>query len=268
MCKGNLLVNKNTKGSLSFAVMKEKLKIALIGYGKMGKEIAQICRERGHEIGAIIDAGQTLDSEAIHSCNVAIEFTQPDAAVDNIRACVAHGIPIVVGTTGWYEAYDEVKEHVQANKGGMLTATNFSIGVQLFFHLNTYLAKVMQPYTSSYDVSMEEIHHTHKKDAPSGTAITTAENILSQYPAKKRWIVLGSEDKELPGKEDLPIYAFREDEVPGVHKVFWKSEVDELQVVHSAYNRKGFATGAVVAAEWLVGKSGVFTMQDVLGLDK
>jgi 4-hydroxy-tetrahydrodipicolinate reductase len=245
--------------------MENTLRIALIGYGKMGKEIESIVKERGHQVGAIVEAGQALDTEAVRSCDVAIEFTQPDAAVSSIRQSVEIGLPIVVGTTGWYDAYDEIKEYVLLKKGGLLTATNFSIGVQLFFHFNHYMAKVMRPYAKAYNVVMEEIHHTHKKDAPSGTAITTAEHILSQFPDKKSWVVVAPGEAKEIASDELAIHAFREDEVPGVHKVMWQSSVDELQIIHSAHNRKGFATGAVIAAEWLAGKKGVFTMQDVLG---
>jgi 4-hydroxy-tetrahydrodipicolinate reductase len=235
------------------------MKIALLGYGKMGREIESIALERGHEV--ILRIGQDnlteLSPEALKAADVAIEFSQPEAAPGNIRLCASMQIPIVVGTTGWYKDYEELSAEVKKQGGALLAATNFSIGVQLFFAMNAWLAKLMNPQ-KSYQARIEETHHVHKKDVPSGTAITMAECMLAAMPDKKAWSLT-------PGKDELPIVAHRIDEVPGTHDVFYTSAVDEIRLTHTAFNRKGFALGAVVAAEWLQGKKGVFTMQDVIG---
>jgi len=237
----------------------EIMKIALLGYGKMGKEIETIALERGHEV--VLRIGQDnlndLHPAALKSVDIAIEFSQPEAAPANIRLCASLQIPIIVGTTGWYNDYDNLAAEVIKQGGALLAATNFSIGVQLFFAMNAWLAKLMGPQ-KSYEARIEETHHVHKKDAPSGTAITLAERMLAGMPDKKTWSLT-------PGKDELPIVAHRIDEVPGTHDVFYTSAVDEIRLTHTAFNRKGFALGAVVAAEWLQGKKGVFTMQDVIG---
>ena len=235
------------------------MKIALLGYGKMGREIETIALERGHEVILRIghDNIQELTAEALKQADVAIEFSQPEAAAANIRLCTSVQLPIVVGTTGWYADYDKISAEVSKQGGALLAATNFSIGVQLFFAMNAWVAKLMQPH-KSYQARIEETHHIHKKDAPSGTAITLAERMLAAMPDKKGWSLS-------PGNDDLAMVAHRIDEVPGTHDVFYTSEVDEIRLTHTAYNRKGFALGAVIAAEWLQDKQGVYTMQDVIG---
>jgi 4-hydroxy-tetrahydrodipicolinate reductase len=170
----------------------------------------------------------------------------------------------VVGTTGWYQQYEDVCNFVETQNAALFTATNFSIGVNLFFQINKKLASLMNDY-AEYNVSMEEVHHTQKLDAPSGTAITTAENILSEYTHKKGWECPQSEDFTSSDTKKISIEAIRQDNVPGIHRVYWKSEIDCIEIAHTAYNRKGFATGAVVAAEWLVGKKGIYTMKDLMG---
>lgn len=235
------------------------MKIALLGYGKMGHEIEAIALERGHEVVLRIahDNLNELTADALKRADVAIEFSQPEAAANNIRLCADLQLPIVVGTTGWYAHYDEIAAEVKAKGGALLAATNFSIGVQLFFAVNAWLAKVMHPQ-KAYQARIEETHHIHKKDAPSGTAITLAERMLSGLTDKKGWSLA-------PNANELPIIAHRIDEVPGTHDVFYTSDVDEIRLTHTAFNRKGFALGAVIAAEWLQGKKGVYTMQDVIG---
>jgi 4-hydroxy-tetrahydrodipicolinate reductase len=241
--------------------MSNKLKIALIGYGKMGQMIEQKAIKRGHEIVAKIDAHSTEeDWKLLSNADVAIEFTRPESAAENICKCFALKVPIVVGTTGWYDEYNNIKDKCKEKNGTILTASNFSIGVNLFFHLNKILAQAMDSLPE-YNVSIEEIHHTKKLDAPSGTAITLAEGILQYVNRKKSWMLgLDNDNQDI-----LNINAIREDEVPGTHIVTYSSAIDEIEIRHKAYNRKGFAIGAVVAAEWLYGKSGVFTMNDVIG---
>lgn len=235
------------------------MKIALLGYGKMGHEIEAIAQERGHTV--VLRIGHEnlhdLTAQSLQTADVAIEFSQPEAAAANIRLCADLQIPIVVGTTGWYAEYEELAAEVKAKGGALLAATNFSIGVQLFFALNSWLAKLMQPQRT-YRARIEETHHVHKKDAPSGTAITLAERMLQGLTDKKGWSLK-------PNSDELPVLAHRIDEVPGTHDVFYTSEVDEIRLTHTAFNRKGFALGAVIAAEWLQGKQGVYTMQDVIG---
>lgn len=235
------------------------MKIALLGYGKMGREIEAVALERGHEV--VLRIGHEnlseLTAEALSAADVAIEFSQPEAAASNIRLCVDLQLPIVVGTTGWYAEYEKIAVEVKSKGGALLAATNFSIGVQLFFAMNTWLAKVMHPQ-KDYRPRIEETHHIHKKDAPSGTAITLAERMLSGLTDKKGWSLN-------PDANELPVIAHRIDEVPGTHDVYYTSDVDEIRLTHTAFNRKGFALGAVIAAEWLKGKKGVYTMQDVIG---
>ncbi len=237
------------------------MKIALIGYGKMGKEIESIAQHRGNKIKLVVDVNNidTITDDDLRQCDVAIEFSTPHATVSNTLRCFKAGVPVVVGTTGWYDNLQHVKEECKKYKGGLFYATNFSIGVNLFFKLNATLADLMKNQTE-YEVSMEEHHHIHKKDAPSGTAITIAEGIFENYPRKTKYSI----DKPFD-PEELHINVIREGEIPGTHIVKYHSLVDEIAIVHKAFNRKGFAMGAVLAAEFMVGKKGVFGMKDLLG---
>jgi 4-hydroxy-tetrahydrodipicolinate reductase len=230
------------------------MKIALLGYGKMGKVIERIALERGHEIVLKKDENNTY--EGLEKADVAIDFSVPMAAVENISNCFHANVPVVSGTTGWLEHYDEIIALCHEKKGGFISSSNFSLGVNLFFELNDYLSKIMAPYTS-YSVDMEEIHHTQKLDAPSGTAISLAKGVIenSHYT---NWTLDKAADNE------IHIEALRIAEVPGTHTVTYNSEVDSIEIKHTAHNREGFALGAVIAAEWLAGKQGVFTMKDVL----
>lgn len=232
------------------------MKIALLGYGKMGKTIEKIATERGHTIILKVDKEDTIYN--LSNADVAIDFSIPSAAVNNITNCFNTGVPVVSGTTGWLEHYDTMIALCKEKKGGFIYASNYSLGVNLFFELNKKLAKMMAPI-EGYDISMEEIHHTEKLDAPSGTAITLAEGII-ENTKKKTWSL--NEDKE----DSIAIHAKRIDKVPGTHTVTYSSLVDDIEIKHTAHNRDGFALGAVVAAEWLVGKIGNFSMKDVLGL--
>lgn len=235
------------------------MKIALIGYGKMGKTIEQIARQRGHQIVSIIDINNTADfeSEAFRSADVAIEFTTPATALGNYMRCFAANVPVVSGTTGWLEHLDEVKAKCEQEGKTFFYASNFSVGVNIFFALNRYLAKIMNGFPA-YDVRMTEVHHIHKLDAPSGTAITLAEGILENVERKKRWTL---ETAEQP--TDLPIHAIREGEVPGIHEIIYESESDTISIKHDAKSRAGFALGAVIAAEFTAGKKGFLGMNDL-----
>ncbi len=238
------------------------MKIALIGYGKMGHEIEKIALGRGHEVVCIIDMHEEekFESPAFRSADVAIEFTAPDSALQNYRRAFAAGVPVVSGTTGWLEHLPEIREAC-ANEGKtFFYASNFSLGVNIFFALNNHLAKLMNQF-SSYDVRMEETHHIHKLDAPSGTAITLAEGIVTQLDRKEKW-VLGGEGR----KEELTITSFREGEVPGIHSVIYESEDDSIRITHEAISRRGLALGAVLAAEFTKGKHGFLEMNDMLGI--
>lgn len=237
------------------------MKIALIGYGKMGHEIEKIALNRGHEVVCAIDLNEThkFESEAFRSADVAIEFTSPESAFDNYKKAFAANIPVVSGTTGWLDKLDEIKKECRENGQTFFYASNFSLGVNLFFALNKYLAKIMNKFPD-YDVRMEETHHIHKLDAPSGTAITLAEGILEFSDNKDKWIL--DNDGE---KNELKITSFREGEVPGIHTVIYESEVDSIQITHDAKSRKGFALGAVLAAEFTKGKKGFLGMEDMLG---
>jgi 4-hydroxy-tetrahydrodipicolinate reductase len=238
------------------------MKIALIGYGKMGHAIEEIARARGHEIVLTIGIENIEDNtvENIRKADVAIEFTGPEIAFNNIIRCIDAGVPVVSGSTGWLERYEEAKNYCLASNGALLYASNFSVGVNIFFALNKKLAELMAPH-KGYDVRMKEIHHTAKKDAPSGTAITLAEGIISQNPKKTNWVNNESAD---PGT--LVIISERTDPAPGTHIVTYASDVDYIEIMHTAHNRQGFATGAVLAAEFLLGKKGIFSMQEVLGI--
>ena len=235
------------------------MKIALVGYGKMGKTIEQIARNRGHEIVSIIDVNnpEDFESEAFKQADVAIEFTTPATAFDNYMKCFAAGVPVVSGTTGWLNRLDEVKRMCAEEGKTFFYASNFSIGVNIFFALNKYLAKIMNNFPS-YDVRMTEVHHIHKLYAPSGTAITLAEGILDNLDRKERWTL---ETSEKP--TDLPIHAIREGEVPGIHEIIYESDADIISIKHDAKSRAGFALGAVLAAEFTAGKKGFLGMNDL-----
>lgn len=235
------------------------MKIALVGYGKMGKTIEQIARNRGHEIVSIIDVNNPGDfeSEAFKQADVAIEFTTPATAFDNYMKCFTAGVPVVSGTTGWLSRLDEVKRMCAEEGKTFFYASNFSIGVNIFFALNKYLAKIMNNFPS-YDVRMTEVHHIHKLDAPSGTAITLAEGVLGNLDRKERWTL---ETAEKP--TDLPIHAIREGEVPGIHEIVYESDADTISIKHDAKSRAGFALGAVLAAEFTAGKKGFLGMNDL-----
>jgi 4-hydroxy-tetrahydrodipicolinate reductase len=238
------------------------MNIALIGYGKMGKAIEAIALEKGHQIVLKIDVSNMHDftEENIKKADVAIEFTGPHSAYENVKKCLLFGVPVVSGSTGWLEQWEEIATLCNQNKGCLIYSSNYSIGVNLFFELNKYLAKLMDPY-ASYDVSMTEIHHTEKKDAPSGTAISLAEQILSNIGRKNNWV----NDQEGTSK-DLHIHSERIDPAPGTHSVKYSSAIDDIEIIHTAHTRIGFASGAVLAAEFANKKSGIFTMKNVLGL--
>jgi len=233
------------------------MKIALFGYGKMGKTIERIAIERGHEIVAKIDV-DSLNYD-ITLADVAIDFSTPNSAFTNIIECFSQSIPIISGTTGWLDKYDIVVENCNKKNGAFIYASNFSLGVNLFFELNVQLAKTMRKF-NSYDIAMEEIHHTQKLDAPSGTAITLAEGIIENSD-KENWSLDVTDTKK-----KIPIVSKRIENVPGTHTVTYTSAVDEIEIKHTARSRDGFALGAVIAAEWIQGRKGVYTMKDVLGL--
>ncbi|WLD24562.1 4-hydroxy-tetrahydrodipicolinate reductase [Flavobacterium dauae] len=232
------------------------MKIALLGYGKMGKEIEKIALERGHEI--VLKKTEDNDYSGLENADVAIDFSIPTAATENISTCFNYNIPVVSGTTGWLEQYDEMVVLCNEKNGAFLYGSNFSVGVNLFFELNSYLAKLMANI-KEYNVSMEEIHHTQKLDAPSGTAISLAQGIIADTDYTD-WTL------ENPSANQIYIDAKRIEDVPGTHSVFYKSAVDEIEIKHTAFSRQGFALGAVIAAEWILGKKGIFTMKDVLNL--
>jgi 4-hydroxy-tetrahydrodipicolinate reductase len=232
------------------------MKIALLGYGKMGQVIERIATERGHEIVLKKDEFNTYDG--LSNADVAIDFSVPMAAVDNISNCFHAHVPVVSGTTGWLEHYDEMEALCKEMNGGFISSSNFSLGVNIFFGLNEYLAKLMAPF-DSYKVDMEEIHHTQKLDAPSGTAISLAKGVI-ENSSYTNWTL------EAPEPNEIHIEAKRIGTVPGTHTVTYNSVVDSIEIKHTAHNREGFALGAVIAAEWLAGKQGIFTMKDVLNL--
>ena len=236
------------------------MNIVLFGYGKMGKEIEQMALQRNHTVVLKIDKDNIGDAtkEALQKADVAIEFSTPHTVTDNIIRCFDAGLPVVVGATGWYEKFDEIKSKCLQNKQALFYATNYSVGVNLFWKITEQMAKLMGGFPE-YEVSMQEIHHIHKLDKPSGTAITTAETILASQSQKKDWSIDNKNEKDR-----LFIDVVRKDEVPGTHTVYYKSAIDEIILTHAAYNRKGFALGAVLAAEFLKGKAGVYTMSDLL----
>ncbi|MGX5817411.1 4-hydroxy-tetrahydrodipicolinate reductase [Chitinophaga lutea] len=238
------------------------MKIALIGYGKMGKTIEAIALQRGYEIVHRIDVNspELLEKEHLGQADVAIEFTTPETAYHNILKCFDANVPVVCGTTGWLDKLPEVTAQCLEKHQAFLYASNFSIGVNIFFELNRRLAELMGPH-ADYNVSMEEIHHTQKKDAPSGTAITLAEQILDKVPGKKEWV---NHATKVPG--ELGIISKRIDPAPGTHIIEYHSPIDTITITHTAHSREGFAAGAVTAAAWLKGKKGIFSMKDVLSL--
>lgn len=233
------------------------MKIALLGYGRMGKAIEQVALQKGHEI--VLKVDENIKKYDITLADVAIDFSIPSVAFQNISNCLNNNVPVICGTTGWLDKLDEANNLCHKNKGGFIYASNFSLGVNIFFELNDYLAKMMGNL-SQYQISMEEIHHTKKLDEPSGTAITLAEAIIKQTP-KNNW-ALNVTNNEL----EIPIVAKRIKDVPGAHAIKYTSEIDTIAIKHTAHNRDGFALGALTAAEWILGKTGVFTMKDVLGL--
>ena len=239
--------------------MVQPLNIALIGYGKMGKTIEAIALQQGHLIALKITSANLsdLNETNLQDCDVAIEFTNPASAPGNIIACIDAGLPVICGTTGWSEREAEIKQYCLAKKGTLLYSSNFSIGVNIFFEINKKLAKLMadQP---SYKLQIEEIHHTQKKDAPSGTAISLAQQILAERRDKKKWAMGQVTD------DDLEIKSKREDPAPGTHHVIYSSAVDDIEIIHIAHNRTGFATGALIAAAFIAGRKGIYTMGDVL----
>lgn len=232
------------------------MKIALLGYGRMGKEIEKIALQRGHEIVIKYSGKEKYD---ITSADIAIDFSLPNVAYDNISNCLEHNIPVVSGTTGWLTKYDQVIQKCKEKKGAFIYASNFSLGVNLFFELNKQLARIMDNL-EQYTASIEEIHHTNKLDAPSGTAITLAEDVIGNS-SMNSWTLEGDNDNN-----NIPITAIRTPNVPGTHTISYNSTVDSIDIKHTAHNREGFALGAVIAAEWLLGKTGVFNMRDVLNL--
>lgn len=239
------------------------MNIAIIGYGKMGKAIEEIAAKRGHSITCRISSSniQDLKPAVLQTADVAIEFTQPDAAPTNIKTCILAGLPVISGTTGWNNQKPEIEAFCQAYQGAFLHASNFSIGVNIFFEINKKLAALMNKY-EVYDVNVHEIHHTAKLDKPSGTAITLANDIIQYTNRKKVWTISGTE----PNSRSIHIVSERKDPAPGTHIVSWSSEIDDIEIKHTAHSRTGFALGAVLAAEWLAGRNGVFTMKDVLSL--
>lgn len=244
------------------------MKIALLGYGKMGKIIEKIANDRKHEIVLKIDYNNLdeLTPENLRKADVAIEFSTPDTVLGNIRHCFDAGVPVVVGATGWYDELAQVKEQCEAGGHSLIYASNFSIGVNIFFHINKVLAALMNRYPY-YDVQVEEIHHTQKLDSPSGTAITIAEGIIENLDSKKGWVnVLSADGNQTDDDiraDQLLIESFRIDSVPGTHTVIYDSEVDTIEFKHTAHNRNGFALGAVMAAEWIKDRKGFYAVQDM-----
>lgn len=234
------------------------MKIALLGYGKMGKVIERIALERGHEI--VLRKSSSSSYAGLENADVAIDFSVPSSAVANISECLNTGIPIVSGTTGWLEEYSNMVALCEQKNGSFIYGSNFSLGVNLFFELNDYLAKMMTKF-KNYSASMEEIHHTQKLDAPSGTAISLAKGIIENTDYTN-WTLDAN-----PKENEISIEALRIENVPGTHSIFYNSEVDTIEIKHTAHSRDGFALGSIIAAEWLVGKKGVFTMKDVLELN-
>ncbi|HEY6502465.1 MAG TPA: 4-hydroxy-tetrahydrodipicolinate reductase [Chitinophagaceae bacterium] len=237
------------------------MKIALIGYGKMGKAIEEIALQRGHEIVLKIDINNPGDftKDNLVKADAAIEFTGPHSAFENVTKMIGWGVPVVCGSTGWTEKLPEIKKLCKEKDGSFIYASNYSIGVNIFFELNKKLAFLMSSHPD-YTISMEEIHHTQKKDAPSGTAITLAEQLIGQMASKKRWV-----NNETTNPEEIPIISKRIDPAPGTHSIKYASPIDDIEIIHTAHSRTGFAAGAVLAAEFIKDKKGIFSMNDVLG---
>ncbi|HLO43974.1 MAG TPA: 4-hydroxy-tetrahydrodipicolinate reductase [Leadbetterella sp.] len=238
------------------------MRIALLGYGKMGKAIEKVALERGHEVVFKIDLNNADEKQNINKENVdvVIEFSSPHSAYSNLEFCMKKGLKTVCGTTGWLDSRLEIEQLCQTNGAGFFYASNYSIGVNLFFKINELLAKLMAPH-SQYEIFTSEIHHTEKLDAPSGTAITIAEGIMKNYDSKKKWV-----NNQIAAKDELAIWSSREGKIPGTHAVKYISEIDEIEIKHTAYTRMGFALGAVLAAEWINDKVGVYGMNDLLSM--
>jgi 4-hydroxy-tetrahydrodipicolinate reductase len=236
------------------------MKIAILGYGKMGQEIERIAILRKHEVALIIDSNEDWEKEGgrLGEADLAIEFSQPDTVLDNIYHCFDSNVPVVIGTTGWYEDIEQVRKDCLDRGQTIFFSTNFSIGVNLFFELNRELAELMSKWVD-YEISIEETHHIHKQDAPSGTAIVLANDIIRNSGRKEKWV---KEMTENP--EELGIQSFRTENVPGTHKVKYESDNDSIEIIHTAKNRRGFAIGTLLAAEWLLGKKGIYEMKDLL----
>lgn len=233
------------------------MNILLVGYGKMGKTIERVALERGHEIAGKIDIDNASDLDKLDA-DVAIEFSHPDGAFQNVRKCIQRKIPVVCGTTGWLDRKPEIEKLTQESGATFFYASNYSLGVNLFFKLNEHLARMMNRFPA-YDVSIDEVHHIHKKDAPSGTAITLAEGVLKNVERKKRWVNTRTEEPT-----ELEIQSFRIDDVPGTHLIKYASAIDDIEIKHTAHSREGFALGAVMVAEWIQNKKGVLNMDDFL----
>ncbi|MHA4845315.1 4-hydroxy-tetrahydrodipicolinate reductase [Flavitalea antarctica] len=239
------------------------MKIALIGYGKMGKAIEEIALSRGHEIVLRVGIENLEDNtvEKISKADVAIEFTGPEVAFENIKRCLDAGVPVVSGSTGWLKNLPDAERYSKEKQVGFLYSSNYSIGVNIFFAVNKRLASLMSRH-ENYEVSLTEVHHTEKKDAPSGTAISLAEQIMQYIPSKTRWV-----NEPVNDKTAIPIISVRTDPAPGTHTVSYRSDIDDIEIKHTAHNRKGFAGGAVLAAEFMRNKTGVYHMNDVLGIE-
>lgn len=237
------------------------MKVALIGYGKMGKAIHEQAEQRGHHISLIIDFANRheLTAANIKSADVVIEFTTPETAYDNVVFCLQQGTPVICGSTGWLSRLEQAKQIAEENHTALIVASNFSVGVNLFFELNKKLADLMRNQ-HSYNPELLEVHHTHKLDSPSGTAISLAEQILERLSSKNKWVNQPSENTN-----DLVILSKREDPAPGTHHVKYASAIDDIEIIHTAHSRTGFALGAVLAAEFIIGKKGSFSMKEVLG---
>lgn len=235
------------------------MKIALLGYGKMGKEIEAIALQRHHTIVLKVDEtnSASITKTDLQQADVAIEFSTPHTVISNIKKCLDAQLPIVIGTTGWYDSFKDIENECQQKNGTILHSTNFSLGVNIFMKVNSYLAELMNKYTN-YDVSMEEIHHIHKLDKPSGTAITLANQVLEKIERKKNWSITNTDFQTLFIKD------IREGEVPGTHIIKYTSAIDDIEIMHKAHNRQGFALGAVIAAEYIYNKKGIFTMNDLM----
>lgn len=238
------------------------MKIALIGYGKMGKAIEQIALQRGHSIVLKISSSNVEEChpDRLKEADVAIEFTGPDSVIHHLSVCAQAGIPVVCGSTGWHQSLPEVVSLFRENNGALVHASNFSVGVNIFFEVNRKLAALMQDRLT-YTVSIEETHHTAKKDAPSGTAISLADQIIHAGMRYRSWVCDAPAASQI-----IPIEAKRIDPAPGTHQVKWSSRIDDIEIIHTAHNREGFAEGAVLAAEFIMGKKGIYTMKEVLGL--